>query len=133
MDHQAVSSLAYTYVHPGCSWLKVEAMKHNCSHCHLAASCSCLASGTVEVACLPTGSPLPGCRFASEVVITGGAFAYATMMYGKVSSHEVHMKARQSTRAICRIHVVAVVCTQAHFCCYRQHSLSFVVLASLCM
>jgi hypothetical protein len=27
---------------------------------------------------------LPACRFASEVVITGGAFAYATMMYGKV-------------------------------------------------
>lgn len=24
-------------------------------------------------------------RFASEVVITGGAFAYAIMMYGKVS------------------------------------------------
>lgn len=24
------------------------------------------------------------CRFASEVVITGGAFAYATMLYGKV-------------------------------------------------
>lgn len=23
------------------------------------------------------------CRFASEVVITGGAFAYATLMYGK--------------------------------------------------
>jgi len=23
-------------------------------------------------------------RFASEVVITGGAFAYGTMMYGKV-------------------------------------------------